>query len=529
MISKLLVQIKNITKKNRVILLLCLIAIPSIFIRSHYILHKDPFNLDWTYSASLIHLDTMSRDTTLKTILAPTLTYPGGANHFIDSNSTNEPGLKGFVNSSGVYFYMSYPPLAFIAPFLIFSIFHIPIHIISLKFFALFIHILSAFLIYKLLYELTKKEEIALFSFSAYIYLPIALHWHTWIYFSDTAVHPFIIFGLYLLHKILVRQDDKKYLYIYALNLFLMCYTDWIGFIFAGVTILFLLFSKFRNNFIKIISANILVPVFAFGIIISQYAYVIGGYTYFFNILWGKYVHGYSRGGAFTHFLDKIHTIESHYGSILLVFLLFVFFFLIYLFTQKNKKDFDTPAREIILIPLVTVLMHHIVFFQWTSHMYHYYSVLKSMIFITIFISYVLYVFWYKLDFKEKRFFKGAIYVLFGFTYISSIYHYYQKVPQVPKDYSSSYCAVAREMSTIARSDQVIFIKDSVKQVHVYPLPTILPYCAKRNIEVFLSKESAKELLKKNKVKSGIVFTIQYSGEAINGFADIIKVEEIKI
>lgn len=527
MISRLLDQIRNITKKNKTYIILGAIFALSLVIRWGFITHTDPFNLDWTQSATLIHLDTMGQYNSLKNIIGPTLTYPVGANRFIDSNSTNEPGLQGFMNKEGEYFYMSYPPFAFLFPYMLFGILHIPAHIISLRILSIFIHLLSAFLIYKLMYEMTKKESISIFAFASYIFLPIAFQWHTWIYFSDIAVHPLFIFGLYLLYKIFEQKTDSKYFILYSINLFFMCYTDWIGFIFAGISLIALVLCAHRKNLKKIIFAHIWIPILTFIIIISQYSYAIGGFKVFFSILWGKYIHGYARGGASSHLTEKFLTIESHYSAILPIVLLFTVLFLIYIFDQHKDNAFKTPVKEILLISFFTVLVHHIVFFQWTSHSYHYFSVLKSMIWVTLFISYMTHLYLKHPYFSKNKVVKILFIILFAYAYSKSFYWYTKGVPNVPDEYYSSYCKTAEEMGQIAEPDEVIFVKDSAKPVHAYPLSTVFPYCSKRNIAIYYSAEQARDLLKKNNTNRGIIFTLKYSGPSINGFVDILEIEKI--
>ncbi len=482
-------------------------------------------NLEANHSTVLRHMEIWDQNGGLKNFFVPSLTYPDGANYFINNHSTFEKGLSGFVDDQGEYFYMTYPPFGYIAPYLFFKFFGLPTNIISLRVFNIFIHILTALFFLTLVQSIFKKNSISLLAFVLYLFLPISALSHTDVYMSDILAQLFFISSIYLFYKIFYLNGKyNKNLLLYLLSIFFSTYTDWLGFIVVGIITFFAIKIKDKTKKIKILIGNILIPLLSITLTFIQYTRFIS-FNNFINIFINKYSNSYSERSLF---LDKISNFLSHYTSTLPIIV--IFFLLILMIISANKKiEFLENKNEIIFISYLLFLpcvIHNLIFFNWASVDVHDFSAVKVMFFIIFILSLLMYIFWFKINFDNQKVMITVSVFFLLFLFVFSIFYYFKHKHIQPNIQNFGFCMVGNEIAKLSSKNDLIFIKDNFRQVHSFPVEPVMVFCAKRNIEIYTNYKDAVELMKKNNTNQGIIFSVGYFS---NVPAKIFNIEKIPI
>jgi len=182
-------------------------------------------------------------------------------------------------DTKGRAYYVSYPPLPFYIPWAVAKI--LGLSQVS----ELFIRVLNTliftgilFLLIKLTKEFvaTNTIDIAAYTLSSglLIFSPAVMWFYTSVYFSDTLVILFYVATIYYWKKTIIKQTTLNYI-LYALFLFLGCYTDWIMFLLALVLPIntYLIKQSVKNNLLLI---TLFIPLFSIGLFIFQESSIAG-------------------------------------------------------------------------------------------------------------------------------------------------------------------------------------------------------------------------------------------------------------
>ncbi|HEX3046586.1 MAG TPA: hypothetical protein VHY08_17655 [Bacillota bacterium] len=208
----------------------------------------------------------------------PIMTYPNHADKNINNQASNHE------DSNGNFYYTSYPPFAYILPYLVFRLFRIYPDVLPLQLFNLFFHFICAWFIYLIIARLLKKSKNpyfmnvpAIIGFTVYLFSPAPLWFHSNVYMADMMVQTFFIIGIYLFLKISSEFEGRRmdYLGFGAIN-FLMVYTEWLGIFFAVTVFVFSVFwikDKRRN---PLLASTGFSTIIALALTIWQYAQING-------------------------------------------------------------------------------------------------------------------------------------------------------------------------------------------------------------------------------------------------------------
>jgi len=214
----------------------------SLFIRIPNLNRPLSYHHEWLTSTVLRTQQIWYEKEDLTHRFLPIMTY----NNKSDRNISNQANLK---DALGNYYYTSYPPFAYIFPYLIFQIFNIYPDVLPLQIFNIIIHFISAFFIFLIISLLTNKYYLnkvnipSLCGFSIYLFSSATLWFHSNVYMSDIFVQPIYIIGIYLFLKII--KNDEKMIYYVLLGIFnfFMIYTEWLGVFFAFSVFIYALFN----------------------------------------------------------------------------------------------------------------------------------------------------------------------------------------------------------------------------------------------------------------------------------------------
>jgi 4-amino-4-deoxy-L-arabinose transferase-like glycosyltransferase len=308
---------------------------------------------------------------------------------YSNAGDVNVGGLGGITDSKGDAYYVSYPPLGFYAPYFFMQLTGGDVTIKKMTAFSLGVHFVAAFFIWLLMYVIYNKnprEEFfrpAFIACAIYLFSAATLWFHSNIYFVDMLVQLFWIVEVYLLVRIVKNPSNKwLWLWIGVLN-FAAVYTEWIGVFIAAIAFIttVILFWKQRKFLVPaIIAVTTVLPI-----AMTIYSYSsIEGFETLKQVSMAKYEfrsghnvedtsHGIQSGEAFKTFNKKYN---DGYQPILELFKYLGLLFLAVLIFRKFKQFFTRLEGLALLFILLSVLMHHATFFNFTVG--HDFSMLKT-------------------------------------------------------------------------------------------------------------------------------------------------------
>lgn len=309
----------------------------------------------------------------------PVMTWQHPADKFINNNACTTGKV---LDKEGNFYYVSHPPLAYYLPYTIFSIINKRPTVLGLQVFNMFCHFLSAFFVYIIVGLLCiKRGRSQLFypafvSYCVYLFNPATLWFQSNVYMSDMLVQLFFVILNYITLKMIMREkfNVPKYLFWYAIVLAAMCYTSWLGFIFAGVVMVYSTWKlQFVGGFKSLILTTFLVMLGVSFLIIYQYANING-----FAAYWSEMTTRYSirgvvpigRAGFFANVggvLINIKTVLFNYllhYNLIYIWLTGVFFFV--MTRKKTNFVFTRNGYRFIILSGFTILFMHIIFLEYS-------------------------------------------------------------------------------------------------------------------------------------------------------------------
>ena len=189
-------------------------------------------------------------------------------------------------------------------------------------------------------------------------------------------VQLFFVILNYITLKMIMREkfNVPKYLFWYALILGAMCYTSWLGFIFAGVVIIYSTWKlQFVGGFKSLILTTLLVMIGVSILIIYQYSQING-----FAAYWSEMTTRYSirgvvpigRAGFFANVGGVLINIKTVLFNYLLHYnLIYIWLTGVFLFVMTRKKTnfvFTRNGYRFIILSGFTILFMHIIFLEYS-------------------------------------------------------------------------------------------------------------------------------------------------------------------
>jgi len=481
----------NRSSTFKVISILLLVFLTSVVVRYPNINRPLSKHHEFVTAIPLRVLQIWQKDGASKYNFNPVMNYPGKANKNINNNASTTGNMK---DNEGNFYYVSHPQFAYIFPYLVFKLFNIKATVLSLEVFHLVINFFSAAFIYLIISLLSIQKPFkklfipGLIGFAVYIFNPGVLWFQANTYMSDMLVHLPFILAVYTILKLLMRKRfySIKYLLYYAVFLFLMIYTSWLGLFFAFAVLIYS-FIKLRQErvFIPLILITIGVSFFTLVLIIEQYSLINGLDVYVAQMQNRFFVRGSISGNSIISFLFikviEVKTLLFNYmTSYLPIFILIMAFAYLVISKAKLGFVFTKNGFRFLWLSTLPVVLLHIVLLNYSGHDF---VSLYGSLFLAVVIG-ILY------D-KLKRGKVMSPYILNGgilATIFSSIFMYYTiNKPgeySIKGDYYSQSKDIGESIKQNAKPNEVVYLAGNVTldpQLIVYAERNIIKIPWKKN------------------------------------------------
>lgn len=411
----------------------------SIVVRYKHFLQPLSRHHEWLTAHALVTLKVWEQNGASGYFFAPVYNYNNPGDKY-------ENTIASIFDNRGNGYYVSYGPFAFVLPYTIFKIFHIPVSHTSITCFTLCIHFFTALLLYLLLLRLSSKT-FAQFSIGAmsvfvmYIFSPGTLWFHGNIYFSEILAQFLLAFGIYVFAHIITSQNTSRTQLIWlGIACFTGVYNEWLGLFFTFFVGMYFLVRTFydRAN-LKPFLVSALSGIAALTFITWQYAQ-IAGFDQLLHVMTTRFAErnggslaavkevnqefSIQSGEAFKHIEKYLNDGFVNIFNIL-AFVVPVFILL----SIYRKKIFLTRIQLIVFtLLLLPVLAHHYVFFNFTT--VHDFSVLKTGMLLIVLTALLI-------SRIENFAFTFNKYISWGFVGLVSVFllvkskHAYEKYDQI--------------------------------------------------------------------------------------------------
>lgn len=463
---------------------------------------------EFVTAVSLRVIDIWDKDGAAKYHFNPVMNYPGEANKHINNWASTTGDM---VDKEGNYYYVSHPPFAYIFPYAVFKLLHIKPSVLAIEIFHLVINFICALFIYLIVCLLGQQKPFSktywsgVVGFSVYLFSAGVLWFQSNTYMSDMLVHLFFVLNVYTILKLLIRKKffSPKYLVYYAIFLFLMIYTSWLGIFFA--------FSVFVYSFIKLRRETVFIPLnlitlfvsaAAVGLFVYQGSLINGFDNYLAQMLQRVGERGGLSGGASilmklkSTFFAFITLLKNYATSYLPLFLLLASFVYLTLSKAKLRIVFTKNGYRFLWLSTLPVILLHLLLLNYSGHDF---VSLYGSLFLSVLVA-ILY------DKLKNAHTLNTLQLRSGiaFVLISSVAMYY--LINRPGEFSlkGDQYAISKnlgeEIKNTSQDNEVVFAIGNVV------LDPQLIFYAERNILKVKSKEEALVFLKERNINKGIIF-----------------------
>ena len=507
----------GLNKNTKVTLILLALFSLSILIRLPALDRPLSYHHEWLTAHSLVTMQIWHEDGIQSHLFLPIMSY----NNPADKHISNDARIE---DQNGNYYYTSYPPLTWVLPYLTLSALQISPDVLPLQAFNLGLHLINCAGIYLTIAYLTRKDypgkinTAAVVAFSAYLFSMGTLWYHSNVYYAETLVQTFFIYGIYLATRYATSDLGKKYLLVFGIDVFLMTETEWLSGFFVASLLLYYLLDRKNKKIKKLFIAAAAASILALTLTLIQYSQ-INGLNDYVNIFTQRITKGSgitATDQAQTTLPETITVILTHYKNsywpIILTTIIFAATTLIKQKTTINKKTIreyaDKHKPEILTayLALLPPILHHLTSLHFTY--VHESAVLKTAPFITILLGLL-----YQQATNKKT--KNTAYnliiisalILSATLYINTNQHAYTQ-NQITK-----YKTLGTQIAQNTEKNEVAFIKKED-----YILVPQITFYAHRNIAKYTNDEEAKKLITQNQATRGIIFELNDSGELKNKY-----------
>ncbi|HEY8658730.1 MAG TPA: hypothetical protein VIL78_06820 [Hanamia sp.] len=510
---------------GHVVIVLIAIFLLSILVRLPNINRPLSKHHEFVTAISLQIINIWQMEGAAKYHFDPVMNYPGVANKYINKFASTTGKI---IDAEGNYYYVSHPPFAYILPYLAFKLFHVKATVIAIEIFHLVINFISALFIYLIICTLhfrkpfEKMDWSGLCGFSVYLFSSGVLWFQCNTYMSDMLVHLFFVSGVYCLLQIFInKKTSGQFLIFYAVSLFLMIYTSWLGIFFAFSVFLYSLIRLRKERIFIIVNLiTVLVSIVAVGVFVYQYSFINGFGNYLGQMkdrlnLRSGWRESSSLLIQLRDVINSLITILKNYVTSYLPFILLLGF-LVYraMNMQQLHLKFDKNILLFIWISVLPIILLHTFLLDYSGHDF-------VSLYGSLFLSVTIALFMDKLR-KNKIISFGRLQLLILLSIIISVISYYYinkpgKFSFKGDEYDISK-QLGLEIKTTSSHDAIVF---ALGKVYIDPQ---LMYYAERNIKEIKTKEEAIEFLKIRNIKHGYIY---YSSNPKNTIFD--KIEKINL
>ncbi|WP_342477800.1 hypothetical protein NYE24_00645 [Paenibacillus sp. FSL H7-0350] len=394
----------------------------------------------------------------------------------------------------GNYYYTSFPPLGFIAPYIFAKIFFLPLNLITLRIFNVILGLLSALLIYFLVKKITsninrKYSNLPIISAIIYMFNEESLWSHSNAYWAHSLLQPIWITSIYLFLNILQGDYRRRILWGLGVVIFLMCYTEWTAYIMAFLYILTLFHVYIRDKRKEVLVAVGIVGGMSFlsGILMVSLFSAKVGFSEYFH---GLFYRASQRKGHLSLLSELIQNYWVGFGLFLFIPLVLL---IIFCFKRQRESESNIILRNLRILVVVTwIPMLENVFLLEHAALYTF-ATLKLVV--PIILTTILI-----LMYLNQKYTKLAlILVCIASVWSVRTYFYINNSPQNDVIYKT-YIEAGTLIKANTKDDEIAFLNRRVRG-H-------LIYYAERNIVECGSLEDAVKFMRKSKFATGKYYIV---------------------
>jgi len=451
-------------------------------------------------------------------------TFPFRGNQFIDGDI-----IGALTDKIGNRYYISYPPLGFIAPYVFFKVLHMYPDVVPFKIFnlvcqftsALFVYLITNFILRHQHAKAVLRHGTSLTAGILYLLCTEVLLFQMDYYFSVIFVITEFIIGIYIALQFFEssRKQVGDYLLL-GLIIAAMVYTEWLGIFFAISVLAYgFLFKKLDWKLIFTLIISCSLPCIA---MIWQYS-SIAGLNAFLLVALQRYL---LRSGLASNVIGQKITALN-----LMPWLHILWYFLLGYFPQlvlitglliwlKQRQMLASVLKQpfflkLVVLALLPCILYGIVFFQYTS--FHIFSVLDMAAFLMITIGILLY-HQLKSSTNSQVSWRLKTSILLSVMTSCSIFYALQYYYHTDKNHPH-FDVIGIPIAQTAKSDEVIFLQLTHNDVYNDRLvnPSLL-YYTRRNVQRWQGNHLAELVIRKNGLHKGILFTLTPDGKQIESY-----------
>ncbi|MBX7094648.1 MAG: hypothetical protein K1X56_08010 [Flavobacteriales bacterium] len=447
--------------------------------------------------------------------------------------------LGGVEDSNGDFYYVSYPPLAYLLPYYSLKLFNAGFTSANLQIYSLVLHFFTAFMLFLLLIQLTGKKIytdwlfIPLLGFALYLFAPGYLWFHSNVYFVDVLMQFFLFALLLIFHKVLLLEEkpDWKFLSLLFAIVFLSIYTEWLGVFISFFFFLFLFVWSILKKSRKFISVMLIIAAAtscSLGTTFLQYSSIAGSDKFIqasvdkYKMRSGQsddkaeYGISISNPESYTllnrHLTNNFITVENILGFSVLLFLIGL---------MLSKKSFVTLTQGIILLVfLFAIGLHIFVFFNFNA--LHDFGTLKTGALMIVFSMVFFQRAYHAINSKWPRYsylFFIPVLLFCGVKILQSI-DIYQRDNSLATLRKEN-LEIGHAIKTCAQADEKVFID-------IWPCPEIM-YYAERNPLPEKEMSNAIKFMRDFGIEKGVYIRSENGGVKevfrINSAGDSLKIK----
>ena len=333
--------------------------------------------------------------------------------------------------------------------------------------------------------------------------MPVALWFHGNVYGFEILVQIFFLLGIYLFLRVLERPAHLAWLYIaLAANAFFMSYTESLGVFFAFTIGLYAVFNlrdkMMRRTALFVIAGTAAALCLTF----FQYSQIAGAGE-FVNRLFSTYLKRSGLSNSLSPASFSFSSTEAWarvwsnyskgFGWFLAVLAASGAVTLGRNIAKRTASHFGKMEFAIIWLAVLPVLLHHAMFFNFTA--IHDYSVLKDTVFFSLFAGILC----SRLMLDTRQ---PVINGILAAAFIGSLLIGVNQFWKLNNNSSDRFKKTGEFIAHTAQPDEVVFVAvpdESCAHIVFY---------AQRNVAEFWLEKDARDLIRKNGAKRGIIFDL---------------------
>jgi len=487
-------QRKPILVLSIVFMLTVLVRLPNL---------NRPLSKHHEFNAALIliPMDIWKESSAKAYDFSPVMTYWNP--HDKEINNITVEGIE----KEGDYYYLSFPSMTYILPYVCFQLFGVAPSPIALQVFNMLIHFICILLIYLIIKNISVRilgngnyHISAIIGSIIFAFSPTPLWFMGNGYTHHTLVVVFILWAILSSVKLLYENKERLLMNAFQLlvALFFAGMTAWISFILMFILTVFALLKKQKT---KAIYALIVVPVISglASILLTylQYSKVVGSDT-FIEYMQGRFS---VRSSANKENITFFHLVFGTFKWYVLGYLP-ALLLLIYEFLKLNyfKNLLSKSVKLFLLLGLFFVFSHHFLLSEFTIA--HNYSVLIDGVIISLFLGLI-----YQQLESEGRLTTKRLTFILPVLFLSIGQYYFINRPGIFGQNGERYDymkAIGHSIKTNSVPSDLIFTLNLKEK----PNPQVI-YYAKRNFHQLNNMSEVEEILSKKNNVSAKVFIIK--------------------